>query len=281
MSTSKGYDMAIIDYTDILSGTYANLSLPAKALIPVLATLADKITGLLPKRHSKLEQLAKFAGISPRATQTALTLLHETDRIILTKIQGHPASIIYQPIAQFSSKAGNAPPATPATHDVPLQPNQPSINFHLVPTPHAPGQERQDPCSSLNSSLKTTTAYDIPKMVLKDMINKHGINVVVEILNGMKRKKEVGEKIENPGAYFRQCCKNGWVPDSKALQEKAASEKRFKFLILNQAAKDAQYEAMVKRLQEERDDPVIQTHIQNVQDEFWTKISGPTPGPLN
>ncbi len=161
---------------------------------------------------------------------------------------------------------------------MPLQEIQPSMDFTPEPPTDSPGQERQDPCSSLNSLLQTTTELSIPETVLKDMLTKHSLKLVVEILNGMKTKMESGEMIKNPGAYFRQCCLNGWVPDSIAIRNKAAAVKRAALQRSNQKAKDAQYSEMLKRHNKERDDPAIQAHIKQLQDQFFSNLEILPPG---
>ena len=262
--------MAIIDYTDVISLRYAQLSLPAKALIPVLATLADKKTGLLPERQSKLDVLAAFAGISRNATREALQVLHNTKRISLSLVHGHPARIIYLPIAQFSSRAGDPPPAPLEIHDVDLQDQ---LNFAPDQPPDSPDQERQDPCSnSLFKQFKTTTET-IPKIVIKEMISEHGVSVVVDVISGMKKKAEAGEEIENPGAYFRRCCTQGWVPTSKAIQEKEKrqqSQAREKEL---QTLKEEAQEILSKRIEHEQNDPEAQKRIKAAQANFWSNIN--------
>ena len=80
--------MAIIDYLDVTSMRYATLTLSAKALIPVLSTLADKKTGLIPSHYSKLDTIAAFTGVSYNATRNGLQLLHDTSRIFLSIVKG-------------------------------------------------------------------------------------------------------------------------------------------------------------------------------------------------
>ena len=262
--------MAIIDYTDVISLQYAQLSLPAKALIPVLATLADKKTGLIPPHHSKVKTLAAFVGIGYNATRAGLQILHDTNRISLSIVQGHPPKIIYLPIAQFSSRAGSPPRGELAPL---LEENQDLLNFAPEPRPDSPDQERQDPCfNSLFKQFKTTTET-IPKIVIKEMIREHGVSVVVDVISGMKKKAEAGEKITNPGAYFRTCCSQGWIPTSTNIQERekrAQGEAREKE---RQAQKEQAQDSLYRRIEQEQNDPETQKRIKAAQANFWSNIN--------
>jgi hypothetical protein len=262
--------MAVIDYSDVTSLRYAKLSPSAKALIPVLATLADKQSGLLPQRFSKLQVLATFAGISPRSTGPALQKLHDTKRISLSITHGHPAQIIYLPIAQFSSRAGEATISSLERQPLPLQDQ---LIFSPDQPPDSQNQERQDPClNSLSKQFKTTTGLPVPKILIKEMIRTHGASVVVKVISGMEKKAAAGEEIENPGAYFRQCCQNGWEPTSKNIQEKekrAEQEARAKERQTHE--KEAQ-EAHLLHVQQEQSDPDVQKRIRAAQDDFWKNL---------
>lgn len=267
--------MAIIDYSDVLNLGYAKLSLPAKALIPVLATLADKKTGLLPERFSKLDTLATFAGISRRATQIALQLLGDTKRISISLVHGHPAQILYQPIAQFSSRAGEAPRASLERHDVPLQPE---LTLSPDQPPEPPEPERQEPC--LNSSLKQfkTTTDSIPKGVLRDMLLRYGATVVVSVLSGMKNME--GE-IANPAAYFRKCCQENWVPSNKKIRDEEAARVRIKRRDELQEERNRETDAHHRRIEAENDDPDVQDRIKRLQQQLWTNLNASPPDAIS
>lgn len=265
--------MAIIDYSDVLNLGYAKLSLPAKALIPVLATLADKTTGLLPQRFSKLNVLATFAGISRSATQAALLLLDKTKRISYSRAQGHPARILYQPISNFSSRAGEVRPTSLERYVIPPQPE---LTLSPDQPPSPPEQERQEPC--LNSSLKQfkTTTDSIPRGVLRDMILDYGATVVVSVLSGMKKMEG---SIDNPAAYFRKCCLENWVPTNKKIRDEEAARVRIKRRDELQEERDRETDAHHRRIEAENDDPDIQDRIKRVQQQFWANhnaSSGPS-----
>ena len=262
--------MAVIDYNDVTSLRYAQLSLSAKALIPVLATLADKHSGLLPERLSKIKALAAFAGISPKSTRTALQVLHDTSRISLATSKGHPARIIYLPIAQFSSKAGSVTITYPdrqplPTHDL--------LNITPDPPTDSAKSERQDPCSnSLFKQFKTTTGLPVSKMLIKSMISRHGSSVVVKVISGMEKKSAAGEKITSPDAYFRRCCMEGWEPTSKNIQEQESRAQREARENERRAQENEAYEAHRLRIEQQQNDPEAQKRIQAAQDEFWANI---------
>ena len=263
--------MAIIDYSDVTSLRYAQLTPSAKALIPVLATLSDKKTGLLAAYHSKLTTLASFAGISYNATRAALQVLHDTNRISLDIVHGHPPRIVYLPIAQFSTRAGS-----PTIGGLDLQPleNQGLLNFAPEPRPDRQNQERHDSCSnSLFKQYKTTTAASIPKKVIKDMLTQHGERVVVEVISGMEKKAEAGEEIENPGAYFRRCCGQGWVPTSTNIQER---EKRAQGEAREKERKRQEQEvqeSLSRRIEQEQNDPEAQKRIRAEQAKLWSNLN--------
>lgn len=259
--------MAIIDYSDILNLGYAKLSLPAKALIPVLATLADKNTGLLPQRFSKLDVLATFTGISRSAIQQALLLLDKTKRISYSPLHGHPARILYQPISNFSSHAGEVRPTSLERYDVPLQTE---LTLSPEQPPKPPEQERQDPCS--NTSLKQfkTTTDSIPKRVLRDMILNYGATVVVSVLSGMKKMEGT---IDNPAAYFRKCCLENWVPTNKKIRLEEAARVRLQIQNEAQEHQNRERDAHHRRIEAENDDPDVQDKIKRVQQQFWTRVN--------
>lgn len=262
--------MAIIDYLDVTSMRYAALTLPAKALIPVLATLADKKTGLIPPHHSKLDAIAAFTGISYNATRAGLQVLHDTNRISLSIVKGHPARIIYLPVAQFSTRAGSPRGGELGPHEVE---SQDLLNFAPDTLPDSENQERQDPCS-LNRPFKqkTTTALPVPKMLIKAMISRHGSDVVVAVISGMEKKIAAGEEIDNPGAYFRKCCQNGWEPSSKAIEEKEKIAEQRKREKERQAKQDQEQKALAAQIEKERNDPEAQARVAAAQAEFWNRL---------
>lgn len=267
--------MAIIDYTDIHSLRYAKLTLPAKALIPVLATISDKTTGLVPSEHSKLNYIAALTGMSYNATREGLQLLHDTKRIDFSIVQGHPPRIIYLPTAQFSSKAGSPPEGELALHQ---EENQESLNLTVKPLYDYSKEERQLPCS-LNTpdlNIKTTTALTLSKKLVKEMIAKHGDSVVVSIISGMEEiQKSDPDAISSPGAYFRACCKKGWVPTTKNSQEKKLLQESREKARAAQDAADLEQEKRRQMIKAERNDPEVMKRIKAVQLSF-TGMSTPS-----
>lgn len=260
--------MAIIDYDDITSMRFATLNLPAKALIPVLATISDKETGLVPSRLSKLGYIAGLTGISIRATQDALQELHDTNRISLTRVHGHPATIIYQPTAQFSSRAGEAGPASLERH---VMPHQDLLNFA---TDTLTDSEKARTATSLllnssENSKTTTDALPVEKSLIKAMIDKHGSSVVVEIISAMEEiQKEDPANIKSPGAYFRACCEKNWVPTMKTIQEKKLVRESREKARAAQDAADADQAKRRQMIKAQRNDPEVMKRIKASQLSF-------------
>jgi len=260
--------MAIIDYDDVTSLRYARLTLTAKALIPVLATLADKNTGLLPERHSKLDTLAAFAGISRRATSDALDKLHKTKRISLTRSHGHPAKIIYLPIAQFSSKAGEAMVASLERQPLPLQD---LLNLPSNPRHDKPKLKWQIPClTGLFKQFKTTTHNSAADRVSLEAVKKarelHG-SVVSKILEELRW---FNGEVENAEAYFWTCCRTHTIPASKTA---TARKKSYLGNIKRQERELREQQEqldLVNQYERERNDPELQAASQKAIEELNT-----------
>lgn len=263
--------MAVIDYRYVRDGHYAKLYKPARILIPVLATLANRETGAIPPETSTARELGRLAGLSERTVREALLALKTAKIIALKSGSGRIPSIQYRPPLQIPKKVN--PTALSGQKDR----FQPELQTAPPPAPHTSPQERQEPCSS-NYSFKeeTTTPLPVPKSLIKLMIKEHGPDVVVRIIKGME---EIGG-IENPGAYFRRCCEKGWIPTSKKararmettasdLRTKAAQEKRLK-------ENDENFVLVMKQ----HDDPAIQAKIAKCQQDFWDaydRIPDPEP----
>jgi hypothetical protein len=216
--------MAIIDYSDVTSGRYAKLTLSAKALIPVLATIADKETGIISPPRNKIDYISKLAGISRKSTWSALELLSKTKRISYTKIHGHPGQIIYLPIAQFSSKAGEVTITSPERYSLPLQEE---IELDLKPHEQRPDLKWQIPClTGPLKQFKTTTAADRLSLASIQKAKETHPSVVFKILDALKW---FDGEIEDVEAYFWSCCRTHTIPTSaKARQRKADFERHLR-----------------------------------------------------
>lgn len=269
--------MAIIDYADVRSLRYAKLTPSAKALIPVLATLADNVTGQLSKNDSKINTLKTYAGLSRTATRAALRKLKKSKIISLEHSQGQTAEITYLPIAHFTANSPD-PNLTNEwsrhSHSLVKLENEKNA---VDPRHDTPESERQLPCS-LNTVLntKTTTGPALSKMLIKEMIAKHGSSVVVSIISGMeKMQKDDPQAIQNPGAYFRTCCEENWIPTSKAIQEKKLLQESREKARAAQDTADLEHEKRRQTIEAERNDPETMKRIEAYQLSF-TEMTTPS-----
>jgi len=261
--------MAVIDYHGVRSGAYAKLTLSAKALIPVLATLADNVTGTLTSKESKINNLKELTGISRNAVRSALKNLAKSKQISVEGSQGHPAQITYLPILNFTQNQEAGYPLSGQLANL-SEDSQLFKKNAIDPRHDLPKPERQIPCS-LNTVLntKTTTGPVLQKSLIKDMIAKHGSDVVVPIVFGMNDILEADpQAIKNPGGYFRACCEQNWVPTSKTIQEKKLIMESRERARAAQDAADAKEEKRRQQIRKEQNDPEAQKRIQAVQLSF-------------
>lgn len=269
--------MAIIDYADVRSLRYAKLTPSAKALIPVLATLADNVTGRLSRKDSKIHTLKTYTGISRNSIRSGLRKLAKSKIISLERSQGQTAEITYLPITHYSATNPD-----PNLTNGWLRHNQPLVKLEnkknaVDPRHDSPKSERQLPCS-LNTVLntKTTTEATLPKSLIKEMIAKHGSSVVVPIYSELERmRKDDPQAIQNPGAYFRACCEKNWIPTSKTIQEKKLLMESREKARAAQDETDLEREERRQMIEAERNDPEAMKRIKAVQLSF-TGMSTPS-----
>ncbi len=104
------------------------------------------------------------------------------------------------------------------------------------------------------------------------MIARHGKVVVSKVISGMEKKIAAGESIENPDAYFRSCCQNGWEPTSKNLQEKAKQAEREAREKERQERERQSRAELEERIRQEQADPEVMKRIAEAQAKFWDNL---------
>lgn len=279
--------MAYIDYHDVRSGVFAKLSLPAKALIPVLSTLADKETAQLTKNDSKLPALQAISGMGRNPVRAGLRNLEKHKQISLTTTPGHPALITYLPLLNFIKNDRRVQNARGKEQiyggpseghlAIPLRDSQLSSKNYAEPRYDYSKPERQIPCSS-NTGLNTkTTTADIPEKLIKALIAKHGAEPVVLTISAMEKiMKAKPGKIKNPGGYLRDCCENGWTPTDKIIQEKEQVEERRERQRESQAKEDLAERARREQIRKDQNDPALQRKIKQMTMSFMNLKATPS-----
>ncbi len=266
--------MAIIDYHLVQNGLYAKLSPSSRILIPVLSTLCDNYTGEIPAQQARASYLALKAGLTPKSVRAALKeLAQDTYKIVALKTTpGHPPSIQYRPVVRLAKQE------SPGSVTITDQLGNGYRASSDITTPEIPQEPAEtQPSEEMAQSLLffkqpdklTTTGLPVSKMLIKSMISRHGSEVVVKVISGMEKKIAAGEKIDNPGAYFRKCCLNGWEPSSKAIQEKEKLAERKAREKEQQEKQDQDRQAMAAQIEEERNDPEKMAKVAAIQAKFW------------
>ena len=273
--------MAIIDYHLVQNGLYAKLSPSSRILIPVLSTLCDNYTGEIPAKQARASYLALKAGLTPKSVRAALKeLAQDSYKIVALKTTiGHPPSIQYRPVIRLA-KQNNAGSVT----------NTDLLGNHYRASTESTTPENPQELAETQSSEEmaqsllffkqpvklTTTGLPVPKMLIKSMIQRYGSEVVVKVISGMEKKIAAGENIDNPGAYFRKCCLNGWEPSSKAIQEKEKRTEREAREKERQERQRQLHDEHSQRVAQEQADPDTMARIKAVQNSFWENTATAT-----
>ncbi len=276
--------MAIIDYHLVQNGLYAKLSPSSRILIPVLSTLCDNYTGEIPAKQAKASYLALKAGLTSKSVRAALKeLAKDQYKIVALEMgSGRISSIQYRPVVRLAKQNSTKQVTSTALPSKPVTITEQTGNHYrfnsdlfLSETPPESAETQPSPNLAsdllfLNNRFKlTTTDLPVPKMLIKAMISRHGSEVVVKVISGMEKKFAAGEEIDNPGAYFRKCCLNGWEPSSKAIQEKEKLAERKAREKERQEKQDQDRQAMAAQIEEERNDPERMARVAAIQAEFW------------
>jgi hypothetical protein len=261
----------VLDPAFVLSDTYRTWPLETKATFTVCVALGNYLTG---EFHHATATIAYHADLSIRAVQRSLKRMEEAGQFTING-KPKKRSFVYNFAAavtdwltekkrkegrraaekaadeaagqqlldleniQESEATGESFKATgESLTDESVNPPDPPQSPAVTDT----NPDWQDPCSLfLTTEELTTTAHtaaeEIPEDLLELMISKHGSEKVVVTLGAMGNMLEASpDCFDNPSAYFRQCCDNGWVPTNKAVQDREKKRE------LDQAARRRQEE---------------------------------------
>ena len=247
-----------IDIDLVLGGFYAELKPATRIILHVISATANFKTG---EFYHSARSLATLAGYStPTAERSLRELLHppwlpddHEQRGMLgiisigTTRPGRPTVYIYNFLASAEDRGGYSTEDPRPEWDPEFLPPSPLIDPSITHdgTPPSPMMDKQDPP---NESLFTTTAFDcLPGSLITKMRQTYGQKIVDVVISAMKG---MNGEIKNPPGYFTACCKNGWVPTSKAARKQKKKQARHQAIAKSQQESRQKHDQMIRDFEE-------------------------------
>ncbi len=302
-----------IDPQFVLSDTFKNWPLETKATFTVCAALGNYFTG---EFHHATATIANHANISGRAVRRSLRRMEAAEQLTINGqrkrsfVYNFAAAVTTWLKEQKEKKRREAEDAAAEadgqqTLDLTVtyrtgESDDRTRESHYrtgesvkefdnseEETPQTPAitdenQERHESCSLfLTTEERTTTeqiaADAVADKLVQQMVTKHSSEDVVVVLSAMgSMMKSDPDCFDNPSAYFRRCCENGWIPTNKSIQETEKRNERKARVREEQERSRQEHDEMKRRIAQEQNDPEVMARIKAVQAEFLNGMSTPS-----
>lgn len=157
-----------------------------------------------------------------------------------------------------------------------------AINPPQIPAITDENQERHESCSLFLTTEEITTTEQIAvdavdDKLIQQMVTKHSSEDVVVVLSAMGSMIQLNSNcFDNPSAYFRRCCENGWIPTNKSLQETEKRKERKARVREEQERSRQEHDEMKRKIAQEQNDPEVMARIKAVQEAFLGGMSTPS-----